>query len=455
MSQPRRLARFVWPWLTVWTLVGLAIRVATVYGNPGRKAGGDPYAYYWGARLLVAGHGFINPFEFYGHHRVLQSAAFAPLYTVLLGIPMVAGLKTYFVTRLWTCIVAAAAVPVVGWAGKEIAGKRAGLIAAALTAIYPNIWMPGEIGAAEAIVPLLVGITLLFAYRLWRQPDIKRAVWFGLAFGALILGRDELALLYLFMFVPLLILARLDWRRRLTLLGVGTLATVVVVGPWVGYNLSRFEKTTFVSNEAGLTMASSDCDQTFYGPNEGYWSMSCATDAPVTYNGDESVENAAYQKYVFSYLRHHEGRLLPVTLAKIGRAFGFFHPLQQIQLDSFVETRPHNWALAGLSGYYLLLLLSVGGTVVLRRVHRVPVFPLWVIGLNVVIAVSIAFGNTRYRIPFEVPLVLMSGVALDWVWSRLRPGDGRDGEPVGTERAVEDGSEAETGDTLAPTAAAR
>src|SRR5262249_42604675 len=156
---------------------------------------------------------------------------------------------------------------------------------------------------------------------------------------------------------------------------------------------------------------------TFSGPYEGYWSMDCAARAPVTYHGDESVASAAYQAYVIRYLRHHENRIVPVTLAKIGRAFGFFHPLQQINLDSQIETRPHIWALAGLFSYYALLVLAVGGSIILRR-RRVPIFPLWSVGLSVVIAVAIAFGQTRYRISFEVPLVLLSATAVDWLWLR-------------------------------------
>jgi Dolichyl-phosphate-mannose-protein mannosyltransferase len=417
MSVPRPSPRFFWPWLAVWAAVGLGIRVATVYGRPTRPPGGDPYVYYWGARLLVTGHGFISPFVYNTHHQVLQSAGYGPVYTLTLAAPMLVGLKTYFVARIWTCIVASAAVIVVGYAGKEIAGPRAGLIAACLTALYPNIWMPDEIGAGESLVPLLVGALLLCAYRFWRRPDMGRVLWFGAALGLVILTRDELASLALFCFLPLVLLARLPWKRRVALLVAGGFAACVVVAPWVGYNMSRFQKPTFVSNEVGLTLASADCDATFSGPYEGYWSFDCAANAPVTYHGDESAASAAYQSYVLSYLRHHENRILPVTLAKIGRTFGLFHPLQQINLDSQIETRPHFWALVGLFSYYGLLVLSVGGSILLRR-RRVPVFPLWSICLSVVIAVAVAFGQTRYRISFEVPLVLLAATAVDWLWLR-------------------------------------
>ncbi len=119
-------------------------------------------------------------------------------------------------------------------------------------------------------------------------------------------------------------------------------------------------------------------------------------------------------------MRSHENRLVPVTLAKIGRTFGFFHPLEQIQIDSYVETRPYTWAAVGLGMYYALLPLSIAGTVILRR-RRVPSFPLWAIGLNVVCATALTFGQTRYRTTFEVSLVLLSAVHSTRFWSVLRP----------------------------------
>ena len=71
--------------------------------------------------------------------------------------------------------------------------------------------------------------------------------------------------------------------------------------------------------------------------------------------------------------------------------------------------------------YYALLALSIAGTVVLRR-RRIPSFPLWAIGLEVVCSVALTFGQTRYRTTFEVSLVLMAAVTLDAIWSALRSG---------------------------------
>ena len=50
--------------------------------------------------------------------------------------------------------------------------------------------------------------------------------------------------------------------------------------------------------------------------------------------------------------------------------------------------------------------------VILRR-RRVPVFPLLALGLDVIVSVLLAFGNTRYRSTFEVALALLAAVTID------------------------------------------
>ena len=427
-----------WLWLGLWTAVGLAIRLITVYSDPKKVAGGDAYFYHYGANLLVSGHGFINPYLYIPHnaHHAVQSASFPPLFILLVAVPSVLGLKTFLAERVWCCILGAAAIVVVGYTGREIGGRRVGLIAAFLLAVYPNIWMTDELALSETIAPALVAGVLFFTYRFWKSPSVPRAVWLGVSLGVAMLGRDELALLVLFIFVPIVLVARaLTWRRRFATLGIGLLATVLVVAPWVGFNLSRFDKPVFISSGLGVTLASADCDATFSGTYEGYWSMPCAlhyaAEPSVDIHADESVEGAQLQHLALDYVRNHEHRLLPVTLAKLGRAFGFFHPMQQIHLDSYVETRPHRWAVTGLVAYYVLLALSVGGTVLLRR-RRIPSFPLWAVGLQVVCSVALTFGQTRYRTTFEVSLVLLAAVQLEWFWSRVRR-DRRAGAGPGSE----------------------
>jgi 4-amino-4-deoxy-L-arabinose transferase-like glycosyltransferase len=425
MRHARKEATRLWPWLLVWTVVGLAIRVATVLGRPHSVAKGDAYVYHNEAILLVGGHGFIDPVDWFGHnaHHAVQTAAFPPLFMFLVAIPVVFGFKTFFVERLWCCVIGAAGIFVGGLVGREIGGRRVGLIAAFLLAVYPNIWMSDELAMSEALSPLLIAAVLLFAYRFWKQPSARGAIWLGLSFGFAILGRDELALLVIFMLAPLILFARtLSWRQRF---GVGAAALsmiILVTGPWIGYNFSRFKDPVFISTGLGVTLASADCDTTFSGRSEGYWSVTCALAAARSQgydaHADESVRASELQSYAIRYLKHHEGRIIPVELAKLGRGFAFYHPMDQLAFDAFIETRPHGWAEVGLGMYYTMLALSIGGTVLLRR-RRIPSYPLWVVGLDVAISMMVTFGDPRYRTTFEVSLVLLSSVQLEWIWRRL------------------------------------
>jgi 4-amino-4-deoxy-L-arabinose transferase-like glycosyltransferase len=432
----RRDTRRFWVWLSAITLIGFGIRLGTVLGRPNRKLGGDPLYFHYAANFLVEGKGFIDPWQFYRHPpHIVQIADWPPGFVFVLAAASLVGFKSFFAHRVWCCVIGAAAVTVGGVTGREIAGRRAGLIAAFLVAVYPNIWMSDELVLSETLTPLVVALVLLYAYRFWKRPTLRRMLLLGAVEGFAMLSRDELALLVPLIVIPLALMANVRWRARLGFAALGTLVALTVVAPWVGYNMSRFERPTFISSGLGITLASANCDTTWSGTFEGYWSLQCSLHAPIDKQADRSVQSAEAQSYALHYIRTHESRFWRVELARLGRAFGAFHPLAQIDLDYYVETRPYHWALVGLGMYYALFALALGGTVVLRR-RRVPVFALWALGIDVVATVLLSFGNTRYRTSFEVTLVLLSAVQLDVIWGRLR----RTGTPADVVKRLRNGA---------------
>ncbi len=376
------------------------------------------------ANLLVAGKGFINPLVYNVHHQhhIVQTAGWPPLWTFFLTVPVVLGFHTFYASRIWACIVGAAAVLVCGLAGREIAGRRVGLLAAMLMAVYPNIWMNDELASSEALSPLCVGLVLWLTYRFWRRPTGWNAAGLGASVGVAALCRDELALLALFIVVPVVLIVRADWRRRLALLALAAGAAAILVFPWVGYNFSRFEKPVYISDGLGPTLASANCGVTYSGFADGYWSYLCIKDVKYKYTAtaDESVNFARTQTIGTKYIKAHESALPAVIAARIGRGFAFFRPIQQVRFDSLIETRPYHWALVGLYMYYVMLALSIGGTILLRRRH-ILMFPLWAVALDVVTVFILSFGQTRYRVTFEVSLALLAAVQLEWFWSKVMP----------------------------------
>ena len=354
----------------------------------------------------------------------------------------VVGFKSFFAHRVWCCVVGAAAVTRVRHhrAGRwRVVGP--GSIAAFLVAVYPNIWMSDELALSETLTPLLVALVLLCAYRFWKRPGMRRMLVLGAVTGMAMLGRDELSLLVPLVVIPLALVAqRAGGAPAWPWPACGTLAALTVVAPWVGYNMSRFEKPTFISSGLGITLASANCDMTWSGPFEGYWSMHCARSWPrstTTPTGRCRPPRPSPTRCTTS--APTRTGLVPVELARLGRAFGAFHPLDQIGARRLRRDAPVPvGASSGSACTTRSCALALGGTLVLRR-RRVPIFPLWALGVDVVATVLVSFGNTRYRTPFEVALVLLAAVQLDAIWERCgdRPPDRRrDGRAPGTYRAA-------------------
>ncbi len=434
-SLPRRSARPWWIAVAGITLLGLGIRLAAVLVEPHKAPGGDAYEYHAAATLIAHGIFGVNPPDYYqlpGHPQV-ATAFYAPMFSFVLSLAPLVGASSFLADRLWCCAIGAAAIPLAALVGRQLAagrgmtarsgttGRRVGLAAAVLVAVYPNLWMSSSLGLSETLEPLVVLLVLLAAYGFWRRPSFGRISLLGAAVAVAALTHDELAFLALFVLVPLALLTRFPWRRRLGLALSGLAVAGLVVGPWVGFNLTRFSKPVFISDNLGFLLANADCPQTWYTGYIGYWSFQCAVDASHRQGVDESVVSSEEQQDGLRYIDHHLGSLPRVTAAKVGRGLGFYEPIQQVRLDHFIETRPLSWAYVGLGMYYVLIVLSVGGLVVLRR-RAVPVFPLVAIGVIVVLAMAVGFGQTRYRTAVEVPLVLLAAVALEAGIGRLRSG---------------------------------
>lgn len=432
LTEPAPRPSRAW-WLTLVgldTVVALAVRIATVLGRPHRALGGDPLSYHYGANLLASGLGFINPWLYYGHnlHLHFQSAEYPPGYMMLLALSSLAGFKSFFAHRIFSCVIGAAGVPVAAYLGRQVMGddrrgRRVGVLFGLIVALYPNIWLSNEQLMSETVDPLVVGLVLLSAYRFWRRPGIGRTVALGAAIGVAALARDELSLLTL-MVLPLALGARaLPWKARWGRIGVAALSFGLVVGPWVGYNLARFDKPVFISTGLGNTLASADCADTFSGSKAGYWSLSCALSAPHYQYQDPSITSSQAQAYALRFIRAHEGELPKVVFDREGRTFALWNPTLQIRQDDRVETRPFHWAEIGLWSYYGLLVLSVPALFALRR-RRIPIYPLLFVLGDVALAVALTLGQTRYRSPFEVCLALTGAIGVDavfsWLWAHRR-----------------------------------
>jgi Dolichyl-phosphate-mannose-protein mannosyltransferase len=392
-------------------LVGLAIRVAYVLAfRQHEPLEGDSIHYHVGAILLADGEGFIAPLAAV-KGVIFEAADHPPLYLLWLTLPSLVGLDGEVAHMLWTCVLGSASVVVIGLLGREMAGARVGLIAAGLAAIYPSIWSHDGMLLSESMAIFTVALVLLLAYRYWHQPSLIRILWLGAACGLAALTRPELILLAPFIVLPLVLITRpIDWRQKIKWLAVGGAATAVVLAPWVGYNLTRFEHPVFLSTGFEVTLRIGSCDEAYYGRLTGYFSFQCGDPNPS--ETDQSVRAIGYRKDALDYISDNKTRTPVVVLARWGRVAGVFRPAQQVRLEDLVENRESWVSWASMLTFYPIAVLAIAGGVVLRR-RRIPVFPLAALPVIVLISLTIAFGITRFRAIAEAALVVLAAVAID------------------------------------------
>jgi hypothetical protein len=413
--------------------LGLCIRVGYVLGwqqLDDDELGGDAYYYHAAANLLADGEGFVHPF-FWDDGIRAPGADHPPAYQVLLAVPSLLGFDSVRDHQLFSCLLGAVTVGLAGFAGRQIAGPRAGLIAAGLTALYPNIWMNDAAVMSETLALLFGVVVVICAYEAWRRPGWRWFAATGGAIGLASLARAEGVMLIPLVVWPLAAWARgLDgWRVRMGRLLVGSGVALVVIAPWVVANLIRFDEPATLSTQLGPTLDVANCDETYYGPALGAWSFDCASDPDVP-NADRSTIDKQLRDEAIDYARDHVDRVPVVVAARFGRGWGLYAPMDQLRFDRFAENRPLGASRAGLAAYYVIAAGAVAGAVVLRR-RGVPSFPLVAAVVNVAVTVVLFYGSTRFRAPAEPALVLLAAVAVDALFRRRRAVAGGRTGPMG------------------------
>jgi 4-amino-4-deoxy-L-arabinose transferase-like glycosyltransferase len=416
--------------LVVATAIGVAVRLAYILiVRRDAAIEGDPLFYHLGAHLLVDGHGFIEPTPFLVGI-VDESASHPPLYLLWLAIPTRLGLGGPVAHMLWSSLIGAASIVIIGLIAREVAGPRAGVIAAGLAAVYPNLWVYDGFILSETLAIFTGVVVVLLAYRYLREPTLRRAAYLGLAAGFAMLARAELVLLVPLLVIPLVWLTRNnDLRTRAKWVIVALVVASIPVLPWIAFNLYRFDKPVFLSTGLEPTLIGANCDVTYYGDRLGYFSEVCGVrDVGKSKPGDDQSErNEVSGRIAREYIADHKLRVPVVVAARWGRVLGLFRPGQQVELDHRVEDRERWVAVLCLFSFYGVAALAIAGGVILRR-RRTPVYPLVVLPVIVLVAVGIALGSNRYRASAEGALVVLAAVTLDAgsrKWSARHPGGRR------------------------------
>lgn len=430
VARPDASARFFPAGLVVIAITALLVRVAfVVIVDPQVPRVGDASAYHLLANNLADGEGYIRPFDFLLLDRVRPTAEYPPLFPAVLSVVSFLGVESVDAQRLAMTVVGAGTVVVVALLGRRVGGSTVGLLAAAIAAVYPMLFLSDGVLMAETPYVLLVTLALLLAYRALDDPGPARFALLGVVIGLSALTRTEGLLLALLLVVPLAAGLRSLGRRRRVVLGAVALgATVLTVLPWTVRNAVRLDAFVPVSNNVGTAVDGANCDLVYSGDQIGLWRETFSTFGPearrrpqeeACFEGfdieaagfDEADVANTHRSDGFDYARDHVERLPAVAATRWLRTWALFRPTQQIQFES-LEGRPERWQRLGTWMFWVLLpLAAVGAGLELRRGWR-EAWPLLATVVLVSITAIATYGQQRFRIAAEPAVVVLAAVAI-------------------------------------------
>jgi hypothetical protein len=401
--------------LAVIATIGLTVRVAAAFFFDARTGiGGDAVWYTGVARHLALGDGFIEPLQFFLGRRV-PTAAHPPLYPMYLSLVDFTVGGSLIAHRLWSCLPGVGTVVLLGLVGRDLCGRRAGLIAAALGAVSIELFVQDVLLWSEGLYGFTIALTVFTAYRYLRRPDLVHVALLAGAIALAALARAEAILLFVILLVPLVLRARdVAWVRRFAALGVGALVAIALIGPWLAYNNSgRFKRPVGVTVTFGTLIGASYCHNTFYGPSIGAWGGLCPDTVPTPWPLDESIAESRARTAGFDYLSDHLDRLPIVIPYRLARSFGFSAPTKTISDDLLLDAaHVEGFADVALAQYWLLLGLGIVGGVTLFR-RRVASLPIAAPVITVAVITVIGYGSMRFRLALDVVLPILAAVAIE------------------------------------------
>jgi 4-amino-4-deoxy-L-arabinose transferase-like glycosyltransferase len=426
--------------------IALGIRLGYIFheriasglnAKPG-VVGGDAFFYQQGA-VLLPHHGFISPEIFVREGRLVQSAEHPPMYLLWLGLLSFAHITSAGAMMIWSAVLGTGTVVIVGLLGREVRGELAGLIAAAFAATYANIWALDGFLMSETMALFTATLAIWLAYRYWHRPSTGRLVALSVGVAFATLSRAELGLLFVIVVLPLVLIRppRAD-ASRVRMLAIAAVVGIIPLLPWTIFNTLRFDEPVYLSTGFGITLASANCDATYYAPFTGYWNRDCAQrirEEDITPDMDQSEQDPVFRRKALDYIEAHRSRVPVVIAARWGRITGSWNPWQQVSLERFIEGRGPWLAKGALLSWWFLLPLAVAGAFALRG-RGVPIFPLLALPVTVLVAITLTFATGRYRATAESVLCVLAACAIaslvDALRSRPRAADVDLTAPVAT-----------------------
>jgi hypothetical protein len=392
----------------VWGLVA-ATQVPT-----GPITAGDDYSYWYYGRAIAAGEGYIS-------YTLGTATSYYPI-----GYPTLLAMTFWLVDHApvpggdadVVAVLHAALGTATVWftfiIGRSIGGRRLGLVAAALVAVWPNLVLYTPTFALEpAFLAASTGALAVAASHDWRTgpPSLPRSAAFGLALGVSVLIRP-FSLPFLVAFAAAIAVTRAGWRRVVSCTGVAAAVVVLLLVPWTLRNADALHAFVPVSTNLGDTA----CMSRYPGSNGSFaftdheW---CADQGLP-----EAERNRANLRMAVRFVREHPGE----EVRLIGARFRLMMSHDHSGLEENEGIRDRDRFLGGArrivttvadAWFAVVMVAAAVGLVLLARGwRRHPPRALVVISALGLLAIPLLlWGNPRFHVPLA-PLAAVAAARL-------------------------------------------
>ena len=416
-------------------LVALATRVTyALAAAPNILPISDAGGYRLLGKHLAEGRGYIRPYDLSLVDVVRPTAEFPPGFPALLGVLHAVGLRSVQAQRLALAVLGALAVVGIVLLARRWLSERGALLLGLVAAVHPALFATEAALLAESLFLWLVVLVLLAAVRFRESPTTERAALVGLLGGAATLVRSEGLVLAVILVIPWLV-TEPPRRVRAGAVAAVLLGALLLPGAWAVRNLRTFEEPVLVSNNLGSVLAGANCDATYEGELIGFWLISEDCFAGFRQEdlqaADESVVAGQLRDDGLDHLQEHLGELPKVAAVRVLRTFQLYEPEQQARLATFEGRRLLTERITGWL-LWATLPLAFAGMVGLVRQRRVA--DLWLLAAPVLLVAAVAattYGNPRFRIAAEVPLLILAALGVRFLIGLARR------EPTGDRPADE------------------
>jgi 4-amino-4-deoxy-L-arabinose transferase-like glycosyltransferase len=411
---PASLKR-AWVWgVVLLPLVALLVRLAYDVTLPPRIVvtfEADPITYDQIARNLVAGNGFSGASFYYPPGSDVPTAFWDALYPAFLAGLYWLGGHSVPLVRAVQALLGAVAVALTYWIGARLAARPAGLIAAAVSAVYPFfIYYAAQLLTETLFMALMLGV---FAAGI-KAEETGKARWFvgtGLLTGLASLCRAE-AFLFGIAYVVWCAWRNASSRNQGVRVAVVGLACIgLTMAPWVIRNQLTFGAPILTTTKLGYNLFK------YYHPQMTADQTVATVPFPEMDGLNEPQREALMRNLAIGFITADPGRTAWFMANKLVLLFKLT-PSNEVN---------RQYALISLASYGALLPFMAAGLIM--AIRRGPRFwPLVAYVLFSVATKAAVFAGIRLRMQIEPFLIILAALALETVWQRLIQ---RSGAPAG------------------------